>query len=49
MGNDDGFGSGNLRELYKLLVDAGHEGKLGTTLPFFKTSYGLPTNLEPVY
>lgn len=27
MGNDDGFGSGNLRELYKLLVDAGHEGK----------------------
>ncbi|CAN9462609.1 unnamed protein product [Alternaria alternata] len=25
MGNDDGFGSGNLRELYKLLVDAGHE------------------------
>jgi 5'-nucleotidase len=27
MGNDDGFGSGNLRELYKLLVNAGHEGK----------------------
>ena len=27
MGNDDGFGSGNLRELYKLLKDAGHEGK----------------------
>lgn len=26
MGNDDGFGSGNLRELYKMLVDAGHEG-----------------------
>jgi 5'-nucleotidase len=26
MGNDDGFGSGNLRELYKLLVDAGHDG-----------------------
>ncbi|KAH6638045.1 survival protein sure-like phosphatase/nucleotidase [Boeremia exigua] len=25
MGNDDGFGSGNLRELYKLLKDAGHE------------------------
>ncbi|EUC38230.1 hypothetical protein COCCADRAFT_1034 [Bipolaris zeicola 26-R-13] len=25
MGNDDGFGSGNLRELYKMLVDAGHE------------------------
>lgn len=25
MGNDDGFGSGNLRELYKLLVDAGHD------------------------
>lgn len=28
MGNDDGFGSGNLRELYKLLVGAGHEGEL---------------------
>lgn len=26
MGNDDGFGSGNLRELYKLLKEAGHEG-----------------------
>lgn len=26
MGNDDGFGSGNLRELYKLLVNDGHEG-----------------------
>lgn len=25
MGNDDGFGSGNLRELYKILVDAGHD------------------------
>jgi len=28
MGNDDGFGSGNLRELYKLLIDAGHDGTL---------------------
>jgi 5'-nucleotidase len=28
MGNDDGFGEGNLRELYKLMVDAGHEGNL---------------------
>lgn len=28
MGNDDGFGSGNLRELYKLLNEAGHEGTL---------------------
>ena len=26
MGNDDGFGSGNLRELYKLLKGAGHDG-----------------------
>ncbi|KAL5121406.1 hypothetical protein ACEQ8H_000477 [Pleosporales sp. CAS-2024a] len=25
MSNDDGFGSGNLRELYKLLVSAGHQ------------------------
>jgi 5'-nucleotidase len=32
MGNDDGFGSGNLRELYKLLVDAGHEGKMSHPL-----------------
>ena len=28
MGNDDGFGSGNLRELYKLLVEAGHDGTM---------------------
>jgi len=28
MGNDDGFGSGNLRELYKLLVEAGHDGAM---------------------
>lgn len=27
MGNDDGFGSGNLRELYKLLKAGGHEGQ----------------------
>lgn len=27
MGNDDGFGSGNLRELYKLLKAGGHEGE----------------------
>lgn len=27
MNNDDGFGSGNLRELYKLLKGAGHEGR----------------------
>jgi 5'-nucleotidase len=33
MGNDDGFGSGNLRELYKLLVDAGHEGTFLTVCP----------------
>lgn len=26
MNNDDGFGSGNIRELYKLLVSAGHDG-----------------------
>lgn len=32
MGNDDGFGSGNLRELYKLLVDAGHDGRMITLL-----------------
>ena len=27
MNNDDGFGSGNLRELYKLLKAAGHNGR----------------------
>lgn len=32
MGNDDGFGSGNLRELYKLLKEAGHDGTLRLTL-----------------
>jgi 5'-nucleotidase len=26
MNNDDGFGSGNLRELYKQLKAAGHNG-----------------------
>jgi 5'-nucleotidase len=26
LNNDDGFGSGNLRELYKLLKAAGHNG-----------------------
>ena len=26
MNNDDGFGSGNLRELYKLLKAKGHNG-----------------------
>lgn len=36
MGNDDGFGSGNIRELYKLLVDAGHEGTYQAAL--FMTS-----------
>lgn len=34
MNNDDGFGSGNLRELYKLLKADGHNGKLRPpTLP----------------
>ena len=28
MNNDDGFGGGNIRELYRLLKDAGHDGKL---------------------
>ena len=28
LNNDDGFGSGNLRELYKLLKAAGHNGML---------------------
>src|SRR5438105_1864606 len=27
MGNDDGFGSGNLRQLYDMLTDAGHNGE----------------------
>jgi 5'-nucleotidase len=26
MSNDDGFGSGNLRELYKMLKNDGHDG-----------------------
>jgi 5'-nucleotidase len=35
MNNDDGFGSGNLRELYKLLKANGHNGKqtFPTTVP----------------
>jgi len=27
MANDDGFGSGNLRQLYSMLTGAGHNGK----------------------
>ena len=30
LNNDDGFGSGNLREVYRLLKKEGHDGK---TLP----------------
>lgn len=26
MSNDDGFGSGNLREVYRMLNDEGHNG-----------------------
>lgn len=26
LSNDDGFGSGNLREVYRLLNDEGHDG-----------------------
>lgn len=26
MNNDDGFGGGNIRELYRLLKGAGHDG-----------------------
>lgn len=32
MNNDDGFGSGNLRELYTLLKAAGHNG-IAPTFP----------------
>jgi hypothetical protein len=32
MNNDDGFGSGNLRELYKLLKANGHNGLFTLTL-----------------
>src|SRR5690242_15736359 len=45
MGNDDGFGSGNLRELYKLLKDAGHEGELLCTP--HSTIYSLLTTFSP--
>ena len=38
MGNDDGFGSGNLRELYKLLKAGGHEGTNPHTRPTTKGS-----------
>ena len=27
LGNDDGFGSGNLRELYRMVTEAGHNGQ----------------------
>ena len=31
MNNDDGFGSGNLRELYKMLKGAGHNGTISAS------------------
>jgi 5'-nucleotidase len=30
LNNDDGFGSGNLRELYRLLKGEGHDGRLAS-------------------
>lgn len=33
MNNDDGFGGGNIRELYRLLKGAGHDGKRQTNSP----------------
>lgn len=29
LNNDDGFASGNLREVYRLLKTAGHDGQYG--------------------
>ena len=37
MNNDDGFGSGNIREFYRILKEAGHEGTL--SLPPFTPNY----------
>lgn len=34
LNNDDGFGSGNLRELYRLLKKAGHNGSSQTDISF---------------
>jgi 5'-nucleotidase len=28
LGNDDGFGSGNLREMYRIFKEKGHNGRL---------------------
>ncbi|KAF3001470.1 hypothetical protein E8E13_008456 [Curvularia kusanoi] len=59
MGNDDGFGSGNLRELYKLLKAAGHEvlivapaqqqsGKGGTVIWSTTANLTLPSQYSIV-
>lgn len=34
MNNDDGFGSGNLRETYRLLKEKGHNGEFVTLASF---------------
>lgn len=38
MNNDDGFGSGNIRELYRLLKGAGHDGMPGAEFPVVSSS-----------
>lgn len=38
MNNDDGFGSGNLRETYKLLKEAGHNGRARSLISCAKTT-----------
>lgn len=40
MNNDDGFGSGNLRELYKMLKADGHNGESRLDLVVGKKSLG---------
>ncbi len=40
LNNDDGFASGNLREVYRLLNEAGHNGVFPTSLfEAFKTGF----------
>ncbi|KAF2132980.1 acid phosphatase precursor [Dothidotthia symphoricarpi CBS 119687] len=59
LGNDDGFGSGNLRELYKLLVNDGHEvlivapaqqqsGKGGTVIWAESANLTIPSQYDIV-
>lgn len=45
LNNDDGFGSANLRETYRLLREAGHNGL--SNMPFYAVEYSVDSVYQP--